>query len=256
MLGRFISADSIEYLDPETLGGLNLYAYCGNNPIMQIDETGTEGKWWQFWNWDFKDIMTMVAVATVAVCFAAAAIFTGGAVGIVLMSVGLGILGGATSGAKEAFENGTSISGGIWAGAIKGGAIGLASGLGIIAGAVGGLAWGISAAVVSIGANFLAGVAAYNIECQYNNWDVDSNAALESGANQAVLGLLSFGAGCLIGAAGFFNVPGERGLGGFIKFPTQVFLKSGWWINIILAQMIKFVVYEPFKRLIDKNKKR
>ncbi len=39
--GRFISADSIEYLDPETLGGLNLYAYCGNNPVMGTDPNGT-----------------------------------------------------------------------------------------------------------------------------------------------------------------------------------------------------------------------
>lgn len=38
--GRFISADSIEYLDPETLGGLNLYAYCCNNPVMNVDPTG------------------------------------------------------------------------------------------------------------------------------------------------------------------------------------------------------------------------
>ena len=38
---RFISADSIEYLDPETLGGLNLYAYCCNNPVMGIDPLGT-----------------------------------------------------------------------------------------------------------------------------------------------------------------------------------------------------------------------
>ena len=38
--GRFISADGIEYLDPETLGGLNLYAYCGNNPVMNVDPTG------------------------------------------------------------------------------------------------------------------------------------------------------------------------------------------------------------------------
>ena len=37
---RFISADSIEYLDPETLGGLNLYAYCGNNPVMGYDPNG------------------------------------------------------------------------------------------------------------------------------------------------------------------------------------------------------------------------
>ena len=40
-IGRFISADSIEYLDPETIGGLNLFAYCNNNPVMGVDPTGT-----------------------------------------------------------------------------------------------------------------------------------------------------------------------------------------------------------------------
>mgnify|MGYP002796320176 CR=1 FL=1 len=39
--GRFISRDSIEYADPEAINGLNLYAYCGNNPVMNVDPTGT-----------------------------------------------------------------------------------------------------------------------------------------------------------------------------------------------------------------------
>ena len=39
--GRFITIDGIEYLDPETINGLNLYAYCGNNPVMNVDPTGT-----------------------------------------------------------------------------------------------------------------------------------------------------------------------------------------------------------------------
>ena len=39
-VGRFINADSLEYLDPETIGGLNLYAYCGNNPVMYADPSG------------------------------------------------------------------------------------------------------------------------------------------------------------------------------------------------------------------------
>ena len=38
--GRFISPDDISYLDPETIGGLNLYAYCLNNPVMYVDPTG------------------------------------------------------------------------------------------------------------------------------------------------------------------------------------------------------------------------
>ena len=40
-IGRFISQDSIEYADPETINGINLYAYCGNNPVMNVDPTGT-----------------------------------------------------------------------------------------------------------------------------------------------------------------------------------------------------------------------
>ena len=39
--GRFINADNLNYLEPQTINGLNLYAYCGNNPIMCIDPTGT-----------------------------------------------------------------------------------------------------------------------------------------------------------------------------------------------------------------------
>ena len=38
--GRFISPDSLDYLEPETCNGLNLYAYCGNNPVMFVDPNG------------------------------------------------------------------------------------------------------------------------------------------------------------------------------------------------------------------------
>ena len=39
-LCRFISPDRTKYLEPETLGGLNLYAYCNNNPVMYADPSG------------------------------------------------------------------------------------------------------------------------------------------------------------------------------------------------------------------------
>lgn len=40
LLGRFISADSVEYLEPNDIIGLNLYAYCYDNPIMYYDPNG------------------------------------------------------------------------------------------------------------------------------------------------------------------------------------------------------------------------
>ena len=42
--GRFLSMDDVEYIDPETIGGVNLYAYCNNNPVMNVDPNG------RFWD--------------------------------------------------------------------------------------------------------------------------------------------------------------------------------------------------------------
>ena len=39
-MGRFINADGYEYLDANAINGLNLYAYCSNNPINNHDSTG------------------------------------------------------------------------------------------------------------------------------------------------------------------------------------------------------------------------
>ena len=40
-VGRFLNRDSVEYADPETINGLNLYAYCLNNPVGYADPTGS-----------------------------------------------------------------------------------------------------------------------------------------------------------------------------------------------------------------------
>ena len=42
---RFISADAVKYVEPSIFGGLNLYAYCNNNPVMYSDAEGTS-----FWD--------------------------------------------------------------------------------------------------------------------------------------------------------------------------------------------------------------
>ena len=44
--GRFLNADG--YVSTGTgLLGYNMYAYCTNNPIMNVDPTGCAPKWWQ-----------------------------------------------------------------------------------------------------------------------------------------------------------------------------------------------------------------
>ena len=42
-VGRFITQDDVDYADYEAIGGLNLYAYCNNNPVMHSDPTGHLG---------------------------------------------------------------------------------------------------------------------------------------------------------------------------------------------------------------------
>lgn len=98
-LGRFISADSIEYLDPETIGGLNLYAYCGNNPVMEFDFEGTKEKHWRdtWWGkalgWLATATLVVFAVAMIAVV-AVGSVASGGLLAAVLVGAGVGILAG------------------------------------------------------------------------------------------------------------------------------------------------------------------
>ena len=58
---RFISIDDIDYLKSESINGINLYAYCGNDPINRWDPTGN------FWDTVFDvlfigwDIYNLIA---------------------------------------------------------------------------------------------------------------------------------------------------------------------------------------------------
>ena len=68
---RFINADDCAYLDNQSLNGINLYSYCGNNPILGYDPDGT---------WSWKKFWCVVAVVAIAAVVVAATIATAGAV--------------------------------------------------------------------------------------------------------------------------------------------------------------------------------
>ena len=62
-IGRFMTIDDLSYLDPDSINGLNLYAYCLNNPVMMIDESGCAPAWWQWL------LSGLTLAAGIALCF-------------------------------------------------------------------------------------------------------------------------------------------------------------------------------------------
>ena len=153
---RFINADNIGNIDATqvVINGLNLYAYCLNNPVNTSDENGDIPKWLK---WIFK---ALAIVATVVVCVAAATVTAGAGLGIIGAALTTGFIGAAASMTGQLISDiGTSIVTGDWYmssfndyfGAALGGFVG-----GTIAGASGnfalgfGFADGISSTIVSI----------------------------------------------------------------------------------------------------------
>ena len=103
-VGRFITIDDISYLDPDTINGLNLYAYCGNNPVMRVDPNGTS--WWSdFWK-GVGNIVGAILVVTavtvlVAVTAGGAAIALGASTAMVSAIAMGATVGGLAAGAME-----------------------------------------------------------------------------------------------------------------------------------------------------------
>ena len=134
-VGRFLNRDSVQYADPETINGLNLYAYCLNNPVEYADPTGSDPQWWQ---WLVGGVIIIgLGIATLATGGAAA-----GVAGFIVAGAFKGAVIGAISGALV-----SGVAGGIssvisgenfWSGFADGAAIGFMSGaiIGGITGAI------------------------------------------------------------------------------------------------------------------------
>ena len=102
---RFISPDSTEYIDPDTPNGLNLYAYCGNDPINRFDPSGYD------WEWNsFMKGLGYLATGIGAIVAGALVIASGVATWPILLIAGVTIGAGALTtinGASEIVEAGT-----------------------------------------------------------------------------------------------------------------------------------------------------
>ena len=139
LLGRFISADSVEYLEPESVSGLNLYTYCGDNPVMNTDVTGTMPN---LLKWVIGGVVIVgLGIATIATGGAAAGVagfivagaFKGAVIGAISGALVSGTIGGITS---------TVAGNGFWSGFADGAADGFMSGA-----IVGGITGAISSSV-------------------------------------------------------------------------------------------------------------
>ena len=89
-LGRFISSDSLMSTGQGVLG-LNMYAYCLNNPVNMSDSSGCAG----FWD-SLSNALAVVAVVALVVAIVAVAVVvtvgTAGIGGAALAAVGGGII--------------------------------------------------------------------------------------------------------------------------------------------------------------------
>ena len=120
---RFVNADDISYLDPETIGGLNLYAYCGNNPVMSVDPEGTA-----WWNWLISGLQVALGIALIATGLGVglgASLLVSGTMGIISEVFGSQIGGGIGSivNGHGAISTGISLFSFGWIGAILGTAL-------------------------------------------------------------------------------------------------------------------------------------
>ena len=183
-IGRFISPDSLKYLDPTYNNGLNLYAYCGNNPVMHVDPNGTLFGFF---------LGTIVLGAVIAGTMNGISAYNAG-------QRGWGLFGAIVGGA---------VMGGAMAGILAlGGVVGLASAglisFGMTASAAFGVALGVGAA---------AGMASYSLEYGLRTdreWSV--KGMFVAGGVGAAKGVFTYLIGFVGGKSGAFDKLALKGL--------------------------------------------
>jgi len=190
-LCRFIQSDDIEYLDPSSINGLNLYCYCGNDPINKYDPSG------HF------------------------AISVGFLIGSILIGAAFGAgISGAVAYAEG--ERGWDLVWDIVGGGIFGAAIGATAALGGAAGlaATGAkIAVGASTTVLNVSMGTALGVAIsgtafasatkYSLDCAASDRQWNLGGYLVEAGQGALQGAATFRLAYLGGKAGLFNKIGD-----------------------------------------------
>lgn len=100
--GRWLNADSPFFLDTKKLDSMNLFAYCGNNPISGYDPKGTVD-WKKVFGWIAVGVLAVLAVGAIV----GGILATGAILSSVLIGAGIGALvgiGGSID-AQGGFEN-------------------------------------------------------------------------------------------------------------------------------------------------------
>ncbi len=143
--GRFISMDDISYLEPETINGLNLYAYCGNNPVMRVDPNGNA-----WWHWVIGGVLLAASIVATIVTGGAAAGTVAAAVHVIAMGA---TIGGVTSAAIGTIAGGITYENGVaswdWNSAAEGFMWGSVTG--VISGALGSALGNIGSTLTKLG---------------------------------------------------------------------------------------------------------
>jgi len=172
---RFISADDIQFIDPSRISGLNLFAYCNNNPVNMIDSDGYRPE-------RVKNIFSAITIAGVVALGVGLLFVPGAQIFGVAILVG-GITGGAMGGINANASGGDILSG------IALGAIGGAAHAVLAVSKVGYLA----TAAIGFGIGFAHDFASQMAVSRRSFGDVNFRQSLQAGAFSAVFAVASKG---------------------------------------------------------------
>ena len=184
-IGRFLNRDSVNYADPGTINGLNLYAYCLNNPVAYADPTGHS-----------------VFITTLVISIVAGAALKGAIDGV-----------NAYNNGRRGWELFASIAGGVISGAAMGAimALGGAAGLASTGVAIAGYSLSTGAALgISLFAGTVATSSSYLL---INGLHKDKQITLEGYIGSLISGSLqstvTFISGFIGGRNGLYNKLGN-----------------------------------------------